>query len=78
MDLHVRPSTIRSWIKEKWLKRGRRGRVKERVLITFFRKHGQELKQNELEPHVQAWILDCVRPKRKRKEARAAADLAEG
>ena len=25
MDLHVRPSTIRSWIKEKRLKRGHRG-----------------------------------------------------
>lgn len=59
-ELHVRPSTVRTWINRGWLKRGRRGRIKERELIIFLRKHWRELRWNDLEPHIQAFILECV------------------
>lgn len=78
MDLHVRPSTIRNWINRKWLKRGRRGCIKERELATFFRNHRHELKWNELEPHIQAFILDSVRPKREKKAAQIGAAANAG
>ena len=68
-ELHVRSSTIRCWINQKWLKRGRHGYIKERELVAFFRNHWQELRWNDLEPHIQGFILDCIRPMRKRKAA---------
>jgi hypothetical protein len=80
MDVHIRPSTIRNWINQKWLKRGRRGCIKERELATFFRNHRHELKWSELEPHIQAFILDCVRSKQTKKAAQigAAANAGAG
>jgi len=77
-DLHVRPSTVRAWINRNWLKRGRRGCIKERELVKFFRNHWQELKWNDLEPHIQAFILECVQPKREAAQAAVATICAAG
>lgn len=77
-DLHVRPATIRNWIEQNQLKRGRRGCIKERELAIFFRNHWQELRWNDLEPHIQAFILDCVQPKGKQKAPPQAAAANSG
>lgn len=59
-DLRVRPTTVRSWIRENRLKRGRDGHIKERTLIAFFKDYGHKLKWNQLEPGMQALLLECM------------------
>lgn len=59
-DLRVRPTTVRNWIRENRLKRGRDGHIKERTLIAFFKDYGHNLKWNQLEPGMQALLLECL------------------
>ena len=41
--LHVRAPIVRGWIEKGWLKLGRNGRIKDRVLKAFFEEHGDEV-----------------------------------
>ena len=57
-EWHVRRALIRQWISLNWLKRGKDGRIPERAVRSFCRKHRDELNWNKLEVHTQAWVLE--------------------
>lgn len=57
-DWHVRRATVRGWISLGWLKRGRDGRIPERVVRSFCKKHRDELNWTRLEAHTRAWVLE--------------------
>ncbi|MGH9771916.1 MAG: helix-turn-helix domain-containing protein [Candidatus Acidiferrales bacterium] len=58
-ELHTRPQTIRQWIQEGKLKRGRNRRIKESVIRQFLKEYGHLFDPALLEPDMQLLLLEC-------------------
>jgi hypothetical protein len=72
-EWHVRRAVIRQWITLNWLKRGKDGRIPERAVRSFCRKHRDELSWNKLEVHTRVWVLEFSSAEEDAEEESSAA-----